>query len=177
MSSEARSLLGETPGSNPRLPLEPPSFRADFFVDAPLEAVAAFHEGPGALAQLQPPLSGTRFLRVDPLGERSITEFTMGHWPLRFRWRALHRDVEFGAGFTDVQLSGPMEEWIHRHQYRSTGSTRTLVTDRIWSRHKSGPRGVLSRVVFGRPTLTVLFRYRAWKTNRAVARMQGIATG
>jgi ligand-binding SRPBCC domain-containing protein len=164
-------------GGRLTLPPGPPSFRSDFFVDAPLEAVAAFHEGPEALAQLQPPLSGTRFIRVDPLGEQSITEFTMGHWPLRFRWRALHRDVEFGAGFTDVQLSGPMQEWVHRHQYRSTSSTRTLVTDRIWSRHQSGPRSLLSRVVFGRLALTALFRYRAWATRRAVARILSGATG
>lgn len=152
-----------------------PSFARAFRVRAPLAAVAAFHEGPDALARLQPPLSGTRFVRVDPLGEGSVTEFTMGPGPFAIRWRAVHRDVRPGLGFTDEQVAGPMRQWIHRHEYRPLAPTLTEVSDRVWFRHHEGARGLVTRLMFNTLTLGVLFRYRAFATRRAVeARRDGI---
>jgi ligand-binding SRPBCC domain-containing protein len=152
------------------LPTHAPSFSACFVVNAPLAAVAAFHEGPDALARLQPPLSGTRFLRADPLGEGSITEFEMGRGFLAIRWRARHEAVQPGIGFTDVAEHSPMRGWRHRHEYRALGENRTEVRDRIWFEHPRGPHGLLTRLLFARPLLTALFRYRAFATRRAVRR-------
>ncbi|GMU39654.1 MAG: hypothetical protein AMXMBFR23_05200 [Chloroflexota bacterium] len=158
-----------------RASLGAPSFARAFRVQAPVEAVAAFHEGPDALAQLQPPLSGTRFVRVDPLGEGSVTEFLMGPGPFAIRWRAVHRDVRPGLGFTDEQVAGPMRQWVHRHEYRPLTPAATEVSDRIWFRHHEGARGLITRLMFNTFTLGVLFRYRAFATRRAVeARGAGI---
>lgn len=152
-----------------------PSFARVFRVQAPVAAVAAFHEGPDALARLQPPMSGTRFVRVDPLGEGSVTEFTMGPRPFAIRWRAVHRDVHPGLGFTDEQVAGPMRQWVHRHEYRPLAAAATEVSDRIWFRHHGGARGLVTRLMFNTFTLGVLFRYRAFATRRAVeARGAGI---
>lgn len=150
------------------LPHGEPSFARAFEVAAPVARVAAFHEGPDALRRLQPPGSGATFHRVDPLGEGSVTEFTMGRWPLAIRWRAVHRDVTPGLGFTDVQVAGPMREWVHRHEYRALDRDRTGVSDRIWYRHPDGPRGVATRLIFNPVALGVLFRYRAYATRSAV---------
>jgi ligand-binding SRPBCC domain-containing protein len=150
------------------LPHGAPSFARAFEVAAPVERVAAFHEGPDALRRLQPPGSGATFHRVDPLGEGSVTEFTMGRWPLAIRWRAVHRDVTPGLGFTDVQVAGPMREWLHRHEYRALDRARTRVSDRIWYRHPDGPRGIATRLIFNPVALGVLFRYRAHATRCAV---------
>lgn len=150
------------------LPHGAPSFARAFEVAAPVERVAAFHEGPEALRRLQPPGSGATFHRVDPLSEGSVTEFTMGRWPLAIRWRAVHRDVTPGLGFTDVQVAGPMREWIHRHEYRALDRARTSVSDRIWYRHPDGPRGAATRLIFNPVALGVLFRYRAHATRCAV---------
>ncbi len=92
----------------------------------------------------------------------------MGFWPCLIRWRAVHRDVMPGEGFTDVQESGPMRSWIHRHEYRALGPRQTLVTDRIWYEHHAGIRGVATRSIFGPLALSLLFRFRAWATKRAV---------
>jgi phytoene dehydrogenase-like protein/ligand-binding SRPBCC domain-containing protein len=159
----------ELHANRPELPTGRPTFSRSFDLDASVEAVAAFHAGAGALAHLQPPLSGTRFERVDPLGEGSVTEFTMGRWPARLRWRAVHRDVLPGRGFTDVQERGPMRSWIHRHEYRRLGPSRTRVSDRIWYEHPTGLRGLLTRALFHPAILSVLFRYRAWATGRALS--------
>lgn len=164
----AERFLGRAAPS-PGLPPGPPSFARRFVVDAPVDAVAGFHEGPDALARLQPPLSGTRFHRVDPLAEGSVTEFTMGPAPVGIRWRAVHRDVQPGVGFTDVQAVGPMRSWIHRHEYRALGPERTEVSDRIWYEHQRGPRGLPTRLLFNGRALGVLFHYRAFSTRRAVS--------
>ena len=158
------------------LPAGSPSFERRFTVDAPVTAVAAFHEGPDALARLQPPLSGARFLRVDPLGEGSITEFELGPGPLRIRWTAHHRDVCPGRGFTDVMARGPMRFWTHRHEYRSLGPATAEVSDRIWFQHPQGPRGILTRLLFNPLSLGVLFRFRANATRRAMKSPHEVAT-
>lgn len=152
----------------PQLPAGRPSFERTFLVRAPQAAVAKFHEGPNAFAQLQPPFSGTKLLRVEPLAEGSITEFEMGFPPLVMRWVARHGDVAPGFGFTDSMVSGPMRSWLHRHEYRWLGPTVTEVSDRIWFVHHSGVRGLLSRALFNPPTLGILFAYRALATMRAV---------
>jgi len=152
----------------PELPVGAPSFARRFTVDAPVAAVAAFHEGPGALARLQPPFSGARFLRVDPLREGAITDFELGPGPLRLRWTARHQDVRPGRGFTDVMVRGPMQTWIHRHEYRSVAPATAEVSDRIWFQHRRGPRGILTRLLFSGPALRALFRYRAFATRRAM---------
>ncbi len=152
----------------PELPASRPSFVRRFTVDAPVAVVAAFHEGPDALARLQPPLSGARFLRVDPLGDGSITDFELGPGPLRLRWTARHQDVRPGRGFTDVMVRGPMRSWVHRHEYRAIGPSMAEVSDRIWFQHPRGPRGILTRLMFSPLALDVLFRFRASATRRAI---------
>jgi len=152
----------------PQLPAGRPSFERTFLVRAPQASVARFHEGPDALAQLQPPLSGTKFLRADPLSDGSITEFEMGFPPFVIHWVARHSDVSPGLGFTDTMVSGPMRSWLHRHEYRWLGPTVTEVSDRIWFLHHSGARGLLSRALFNPLTLRILFAYRALATIRAV---------
>lgn len=157
---------------DPTLPSGEPRFTRRFVVDAPLADVAAFHEGPDALAKLQPPLSNARFVRVDSLGNGSVTEFLMGFPPAQVRWRAVHRDVIPCAGFTDEQESGPMRRWVHRHEYRRLKSGRTGVIDRIWFEHHPGWRGLMTRLMFNQLTLGLLFRYRAFATRRAVRASQ-----
>ena len=152
----------------PQLPAGQPSFARRFTVQAPVTAVAAFHEGPDALERLQPPLSGARFLRVDPLAEGSITDFELGPGPARLRWTARHRDVQPGRGFTDIMVRGPMRSWVHRHEYRELGPALTEVSDRIWFQHPRAPQGILTRLLFGPLALGVLFRFRAFATRRAV---------
>jgi ligand-binding SRPBCC domain-containing protein len=161
-----------TAGRQPTLPRRRPSFRHRFIVRAPVADVAAFHEGPDALRTLQPPFSCTRFERVDPLAEGSVTEFTMGPPPFRVRWRAVHRDVVPGRAFSDVQEAGPMRRWVHRHNYRETADGATEVIDRIWYRHPGGLRGIATRLLINPLTLRLLFAYRAFATRRAVARLR-----
>ena len=150
-----------------------PSFSSNFVVRAPLEAVARFHADPRAIVRLTPPPTVTRVHRMDPLGEGSVSEFTMWIGPIPIRWRAVHSSFNHLKGFTDTQERGPMAQWVHRHSFRALSADRTEVTDQIWYRHPAGWRGIFTRMLFSRVPLRALFGYRAWATQRALGRSDG----
>jgi ligand-binding SRPBCC domain-containing protein len=156
-----------------RRSLGEPSFTSRFVVPATLEAVARFHADPRALTRLTPPPTVMRVHRLDPLGEGSVSEFTMWVGPIPIRWRAVHSGFKALKGFTDTQELGPMARWIHRHSYRALGDGNTEVTDQIWYEHPAGWRGILTRALFSKLPLKALFAYRAIATRRALGGSAG----
>ena len=142
-----------------------PTFRYEFEVDAPVEAVAAFHHDTRALRRLTP--TYVQLQRVDPLADGSISEFTVWFGPIPIHWRARHRDVG-SNGFTDVQEMGPLESWTHTHRFESSGPGSTQLTEHIEYEYCNGWRGLPGRLFFNRPALRALFLYRAWRTRRGV---------
>ena len=147
-----------------------PEFAHRFTVDAPIEAVAAFHRDTRVLKQLTPLPIVVRVHRFEPLADGSRAEFTLWFGPLPLRWEAVHSDVG-PNGFTDTQVRGPLRAWQHRHRFTALGPTRTRVDDhRVYS-HDRGAQGVLSRLLFARPGLLYLFTARQWLTRRGVARL------
>lgn len=148
-------------------PADAPSFESRFTVPASLEAVARFHADPRALTRLTP--TPMRVHRMDPMGEGSVSNFTMWVGPIPIHWEAVHSDLDGVRGFTDTQERGPMARWVHRHEFNSLGPALTEVHDRVWYRHPPRWRGLLTRMLFSTLPLRVLFFYRAWATRRAVA--------
>ena len=142
-----------------------PTFHYSFTVDAPVEAVAAFHEDTRVLRRLTP--AYVRIHRFDPLADGAIAEFTVWFGPIPIRWRALHRDVG-PNGFTDIQDAGPLESWVHTHRFEADGADATRVTEHIEYEYQPGWRGIMGRLFFGPPALRVLFAYRSWRTRRVV---------
>ncbi len=144
------------------------SFDFTFTVRASLEAVADFHRDTRALKLLTPPPLFVQLHRVDPLGEGSISEFTLWFGPLPVRWHALHHTADVKHGFTDVQESGPMKHWAHTHTYTDLGNGQVRVSEHIEYEHHGGWRGLLSHLLFAPPALRFLFFYRELATRRAV---------
>ena len=146
-----------------------PTFTTSFIVNAPLDAVAAFHDDTSALKKLNPPPILVQLHRNDPLGEGSVSEFTLWMGPLPVRWRAVHSDVG-PYGFTDTQESGPLAYWKHTHSFAAVDAHTTRVSEHIEYEYKPGLFGLFSRLLFGKPGLTFLFGWRAWATKRNVKR-------
>ena len=144
-----------------------PTFRHSFIVDAPLDAVRAFHGDTAALRLLSPPGTFVRLHAIEPLAEGSVSRFTLWLGPLPVPWTAVHRDVG-ERGFTDVQAAGPAASWAHTHSFVPLGDGRTRVDDSIEFAHKPGLAGLLTRVLFSWPNLRFLFAWRAFATRRAV---------
>ena len=145
-----------------------PTFETSFTVDAPLEAVAAFHAHTSALKLLNPPFIIVQLHRVDPMAENSISEFTLWMGPLPVRWRAIHSGVG-PNGFTDTLEDGPMASWRHSHQFEAVDEHTTQIHETIVYEYPSGLQGLLPRLLFGNLGLTVLFAYRKWATRRALS--------
>ena len=157
-------------------------FDFSFEVDATLEAVAALHHDTKVLHALTPPVIILRVHRSGPMAEGMEAEFTMWMGPLPMRWHVIHEDVGL-RGFTDRALSGPCKSWRHRHSFvpltgeRSSGAPgeavlegartpRVRIDEHIELEHHPGVRGLLTRALFARPNLWILFAYRRWQTRR-----------
>lgn len=145
-----------------------PRFEHCFAVKAPLERVAAFHYDARVLKRLTPPPVIIQLHRFDPLQEGAVAEFTLWLGPLPFHWVAAHHEVDPLHGFTDTQVQGPFKRWVHRHKFVTQEEGQTLVYDTIEYEHHSGLKGVLTRLLFPRPALQVMFAYRKWVTQRGV---------
>ena len=146
-----------------------PVFDYAFTVDAPVGAVRDFHHDTSALKRLTPPPTIVQLHAIEPLGEGSVSTFTLWVGPLPLRWRAVHRNVT-DRGFTDVQASGPAAKWEHTHSFVPLAEGTTEIREHIEFEHKRGFWGLVTRVLFSRPNLLLMFAYRAWITRRCLAR-------
>ncbi len=144
-----------------------PTFETSFTVNAPLEAVAAFHADTSALKILNPPFIIVQLHRVDPMADGSISEFTLWMGPMPIRWRAIHSDVG-PNGFTDSLDDGPMATWRHTHRFEAIDDYKTQIHEQIEYEYLSGWRGLAPRILFGHLGLTALFTYRKWVTRHAL---------
>lgn len=147
-----------------------PEFKYSFNVDAPLEYVTAFHSDTRALKKLTPPPIFAQIHAYEPLADGSRASFTLWFGPFPVHWQAVHSDVG-PYGFTDTQVSGPLKSWRHVHRFTPFGEARTRIDERIVYEHDGGARGVVSRLLFARPGLYLLFTARKWLTRRGVARL------
>ena len=145
-------------------------FRHNFTIDAPVAVVADFHYQAGAMKQLTPLPLIIRVHTFEPVAEGSLADFTLWFGPLPVRWHAVHSPVT-ARGFTDTQVSGPLQSWRHSHRFVALDSRTTRVEDHIVFEHAGGIKGLLSRLMFSRPGLLYLFTARKYLTRRGVARL------
>ena len=143
------------------------TFDYTFTVSAPLNKVRDFHRDTTSLKRLNPPPIIVQLHRVDPMGEGSISEFTLWMGPLPVRWHAVHSQVG-DDGFTDIQEDGPMAIWHHSHRFEAIDDHSTQLYEHIDFQHHPGLRGLPSRLLFNQLALKVLFTYRKWATRRAL---------
>jgi len=140
-----------------------PVFDFSFTVDAPLEAVRDFHRDTSALKRLTPPPTFVRLISIEPLAEGSVSKFVLWVGPLPLHWTAVHRNVS-DRGFTDVQASGPAATWAHTHTFTPLSDGRTRIDEHIEFEHKTGAWGIVTRLLFSKPNLWLMFSYRRFVT-------------
>ncbi len=136
-----------------------PIFDYRFDVHASLKDVRDFHHDTSALKRLTPPPTIVQLHDIEPLAEGSVSQFTLWVGPLPLRWTALHKDVS-ERGFTDVQTKGPAQKWAHTHSFHSVADNRTEIHEHIEFEHKRGFWGIVTRLLFARPNLWIMFTYR-----------------
>ena len=140
-----------------------PVFDYNFKVDAPLTAVRQFHSDTQALKRLTPPPTVVQLQQIEPLAEGSVSKFTLWVGPLPLRWKAVHYDVS-ERGFTDVQEEGPAALWRHTHSFTPVTDDVTAINEHIEYAHRPGIWGIITRILFARPNLYLMFTFRKFVT-------------
>jgi len=146
----------------------PIRFHIESTLDVPLQRLWAFYMTPDALRRLSPPLSFFRVL--DPgsgVANGSVLVATVGPWPLRQRWVALHAGVQAESSFVDIALESPFAYWMHLHRFEAEGEGRSRLIDVVWF---LPPRGVPRWVgrLFAVSVLRWMFRWRHHVSRRAL---------
>jgi ligand-binding SRPBCC domain-containing protein len=102
-------------------------FEKTSLIDAPVTSVWRFHERPDILQLLTPPWQPVQIVRREGgLGIGAISEFRLWLGPIPVQWIAKHIDCVVNHYFVDIQQSGPMSYWQHRHQFTAIGEQTQL---------------------------------------------------
>ena len=144
-----------------------PTFDYSFTVNAPLEAVSAFHHDTSVLKILTPPPIFVQLHNFEALGEDSKAEFTLWFGPLPIKWQVVHSEVTEN-GFTDKQVVGPLKKWKHRHQFLAISSNVTEVREHIEYEYRDGFQGLINRIMYSKASLYLLFTARKIITRKNV---------
>ncbi|HEY9768763.1 MAG TPA: SRPBCC family protein [Coleofasciculaceae cyanobacterium] len=143
------------------------NFRYSSLINAPVETVWQFHERPDLLNLLTPPWQPVKIIRRQGgLGVGAKSEFRLSLAGIPVRWIATHIECVPNSLFVDEQTDGPMESWVHRHEFMSEEG-KTRLTDAI---AYEIPGGFLAELILGwwvDARLQDMFRYRhqVTKTN------------
>jgi uncharacterized protein (TIGR01777 family) len=130
-------------------------------IEAPAEAVFAWHTRPGALERLVPPWE--RVVVEDRTGgieEGARVVLRVGAGPIGLRWVAIHGDVIPGRQFSDRQVRGPFRHWRHRHGFEPDGPSVCHLEDNV---EYALPLGWLGSIVAGRNVREKLERMFAYR--------------
>jgi ligand-binding SRPBCC domain-containing protein len=136
-------------------------YRSTF--DAPVGRLWRFYMAPAALERLTPPLIPFRVVNAGSgrVADGSVVGATVGRWPLRSRWTALHAAVRAEESFVDIALESPFRYWVHLHQFEAEGDSRSRLIDVIWFL----PPACIPRAI-GRLLAVMLLRPRFWWRHR-----------
>jgi ligand-binding SRPBCC domain-containing protein len=159
-------------------------FETEQWVPYPVERVFRFFANPGNLPRIMPPSTGTELveLKLIPppdapagaavtnqpalagIGSEIVTSFRIFPLgPFRARWIALITEFEWNHHFADIQKSGPMKSFHHRHELRGemrSGMAGTVVHDRIEYEIGFGLLGRIAQKLFLARQLKKAFAYR-----------------
>jgi uncharacterized protein len=141
------------------------TYQHRFRVKASADQVAEFHRHAASMAAITPPPIIVKIHHAPQVlidGERM--SFTMWIGPLPVYWEA-RIEAASSTGFTDRQLRGPFQRWIHRHSFLAVDEHTTEVVDEVELGLRRHPFWWLVGLSM-RLGLPLLFAFRAWKTRR-----------
>lgn len=108
------------------------SFQSRF--DVSVEQLFALHERAHALPLLTPPWVPLEYVRSE--GPGGLIAGTRHHLQLRFGpvkipWIARQTEYQRNVMFTDEQVRGPMQQWVHRHCFEAIDEQSSILREEI----------------------------------------------
>ncbi len=141
-------------------------------LDAPLEAVWAFHDDIGALFKLTPPQFNARLIGPpEPMRQGTIFRIVTTRFGVSMQMNAEIVAYEPPRLFRDRQVrgNGPFRSWEHTHRFDPLSESRTRLTDHVVYELPFGPLGRLADLLFVRRELDRMFAYRHKVTQEQLA--------
>jgi ligand-binding SRPBCC domain-containing protein len=143
-------------------------FVKESLIEAPVEAVFAFHERPDAFALLQPPWEHSQIMQPPrSLEVGTIVKVRTRVGPLWINIVAEHVAYAKNERFEDVMQKGPFAKWHHKHLFLADPAG-CLLRDEIDYEPPLGPLGRLFAPWVIQPRLRKMFEYRHQVTRREV---------
>jgi ligand-binding SRPBCC domain-containing protein len=106
-------------------------FQYSSIIKSPVKQVWEFHERQDILELLTPPWQPVKVIRRQGgLNIGATSEFLLMFGVINIPWLARHTEYDQYKLFTDEQINGPMDLWIHRHCFEAKG-LETKLTDTI----------------------------------------------
>jgi ligand-binding SRPBCC domain-containing protein len=142
-------------------------------IEAPAQAVFAWHEQPDALPSLIPPWEKVRVKsQTGPISQEGsqVTLCINILGPISVDWVSEHHNYQAGRQFQDTQISGPFAHWTHTHRVIPIDETHCFLEDDI---DYALPLAPLSHWVAGwmvHDKLTRMFDYRHAQVLKAFSR-------
>ncbi len=136
-------------------------FTTSQWLPIPLEETFSFFAEARNLERITPPFLSFRILTPGPIEMRvgALIDYKLRVRGFPISWQTEITAWDPPNGFTDVQLIGPYQKWIHRHDFRSENGG-TLVKDTVNYMVPGG--GVIDRLMI-KPELKRIFDYRRKK--------------
>jgi hypothetical protein len=139
----------------------PLRFQKSTSIDAPADAVFAWHARPGAFERLTPPWERvTVEEKTGGIADGARVSLRVSAGPFSIRWVALHGDTVPGRAFCDRQIQGPFRSWRHCHRFEPVSESACRLEDDI---EYSLPLGWLGSIVAGRNVREKLERMFAYR--------------
>ena len=146
-----------------------PGFVHESVVPFPVGDVFAWHTRPGALERLLPPWEDVRVVsREGDIDDGGLVHIRARRGPLKADLKLRHTAFERDRHFRDEQVSGPLESWVHDHEFEPRGDAATVLRDRIeWEPPLGAAANVFTRGVIE----TELRRFLAFRDRRVAQDM------
>ncbi len=136
----------------------------------PAADVFAWHMRRGALERLLPPWEDVRVLsREGGIGDGGVVRIRAKRGPISAEMKLRHTAFEEGRLFRDEQVSGPLESWVHSHEFEAAGGG-TLLRDRIEWEPPGGAAGQIFARGVVEAELKRFFAFRGIRIARDMAR-------
>ncbi len=127
----------------------------------PLEKVFGFFKKPENLDSVTPQNLGFKILTPCPISmeKGTVIDYTIHLYGLPMTWQTVITDYNPPYSFTDSQVKGPYQTWIHTHQFAAQEGG-TLMTDEVQYSVPFGPFGEIAHILFVKKQIKRIFDYR-----------------
>ena len=151
-----------------------PDLHFAFELEAPLEAVAAFHQDTRVLKKLTPPPIFVQLHQVEPLGEGSRSTFTMWFGPFSCALDSCAYPGRPPARFYRYSGKGSYGSLAPYSPVRSDQPTaNSRARDHLEFSYRAWSSRLDEPAIFNSDCHRLLFVYRAWATRRGVHSIGG----